>query len=686
MLNDGTSRSADDVYWASQPSDQLCDELMDRVNVYFDRMVRRGFWDLMRNSYRAYYGLAEDGAHETSMVTYVGAQGEIAYLSIANYRNLVRHMLVLATEKSPAYEPRAINTDQKSLDQVPVARNVCEYFMREKRIDRVWRDSVEAALVLSLAYSWEIWDPMLGPVVRNDETGEQKHEGDIVVETLTPMDVITDLRRHPRKQDWRLVRRFANRFDLAARYPEMREKLLSLDANQADFRYVLSDDYGRDDDGRGNDDVPVWHFFHAKNNVMPDGRYTILAGRDCVLFDGPTPYRDIPVYPVYPSSMIGTGHTYANAWDLLGLCEAQSSLASTMLSINDRNGVGNIVAPQGTDIEAVDMAGRGRLLKFPAGLSAPEMMAKENVDGWVFNFWENIDKKLQLISGINGTIQGDPQANVKSGNFAALLERSALRFNGDVVGTAHEHAEDLGTGLIRILQDFPDEPMMIAVAGNDNTFEVKQFQSADIAQIDRVVVDVKDPFTATNEGKIAIADRLMDGKMITTAAEYLQVVQTGNLKPLYEREGTQRQLISTENERLAKGPPLGMNPTTGEPRVEGVAAHYTDPHHTHIQEHTTVIADLAVRENPDVVAAVNMHIREHFDLWRGMPSDLRAVLGIPEPPPPPGVVPTAQPPGAPQGPQQHPGEPQAQPAQRSPVREKPQEPTLPQPAQPPTGV
>ena len=108
----------------------------------------------------------------------------------------------------------------------------------------------------------------------------------------------------------------------------------------------------------------------------------------------------------------------------------------------------------------------------------------------------------------------------------------------------------------------------------------------------------------TTAGRVEMAEQLLQMKIITTAQEYLNVINTGNLDLLTEDTQAQLYLIKAENERFIDGQPN--------------IALVTDEHELHIKEHSAVLSDPEMRFNPQLVQAVTGHITEHMNLLRGM--------------------------------------------------------------------
>jgi hypothetical protein len=170
--------------------------------------------------------------------------------------------------------------------------------------------------------------------------------------------------------------------------------------------------------------------------------------------------------------------------------------------------------------------------------------------------------------------------------------------------------------------------------------------------IDRVVVDATAAISKTTAGKIQIAQDLLQSGLIRNTREYLTVVNTGELEPLYESEMSEILLVRAENEDLRSG--------------KVPQALVIDDPKLHVLEHRAILANPDSRRDAQLVQNVLNHIQQHLDIAETRKPGLLAILGEqqlpgptpPAPPPPMGMPPMGQNPMAQhppmmQHPQQH---------------------------------
>ena len=77
-----------------------------------------------------------------------------------------------------------------------------------------------------------------------------------------------------------MVRSFANKYNLMAKYPEHAEKISGMDPKDAATNYRLSI-FTNDK----TDDIPVYEFYHRKTEALPEGRYILFLEGDLVLLE-----------------------------------------------------------------------------------------------------------------------------------------------------------------------------------------------------------------------------------------------------------------------------------------------------------------------------------------------------------------------------------------------------------------
>lgn len=616
----------DNRYFAQKDAEECVDVLHKKANAWFDDLTRNRYLDKLRKSWASYHGAYFSSFSDSHQITFDGEQGELVNLAVNHYRNIAQHMLNMVTSTRPAFQARAVNTDSKTQVQVKLANNLLEYYMREKRLERYLKTAVEYSISMGSGYIKMEWNSEAGEVYdwienepeMNASTGEMEdvdptpiREGDVVFTNLSPFDVVFDTTKETvNENDWIVCRSFKNKYDLAAKYPEMEEDIIGL-KTKSDMQHYKFMKSSYDE----TVDVPVYEFFHRKTESMPNGRYILYVGDDIVLIDSPMPYKRLPVYRISPSDILGTAFGYTPMFDLLPIQDAINSLYSTLLTNNHAFGVQNVWVPRGADLNVNELAGGLTIIESMPGMK-PEPLNLTQSSPETASLIQMLEQQMETISGINSVARGNPESSLKSGTSLAMVQSQALQFISGLQQSYIYLIEDVGTGLVDLLKDFASVPRVAAIVGKSNQTELKSFTGDDISNINRVIVDVGNAIANTAAGRAEMANNLLQyGSQDITVEQYLQVMTTGKLDVMTDQIINQNNLITAENERLVDG-------------TVQVSAVFTDRHVQHIKQHASVLDDPDLRQNdPDLVERVNAHMQEHLGLLRDTDPNLLNIIG-----------------------------------------------------------
>lgn len=639
-------------YWASLTDTAFLDQAHKRIEEYYDDLRNTGLYYVWEKSYRAYYGSRLSGSRfsgqlfDSSELSRSGKEGEITNLKTNHYRNLLQHTLQLTTSQRPALSCQATNSDYKSQAQTILGKGIVDYYMREKKVKKYVHQAVETGLVFSEGWVHMPWNATEGEIYDHQpETGAPIYEGDLEFSCLSPLDIPREIDlTQDDDHDWLFVRTRINKFDLAAKYPEKASEILE-NVNSDQNKYEQYDSFNlqiRRGDSPDSDRAVMWTMYHRKTESMPEGRMTMFTG-NTVLFDGPIPYRQIPLYRFAPENLMETPYGYSPAFDLLGPQEALDILTSAVMTNNAASAVQNFWTERGDTVTVNDLGGG---LKHLQSATKPESVQLTQSAPETYEFRQQLIGEMETLSGISATVRGNPEASLKSGASLALVVSQSVQFASLIEESLNSLVEDVGTSIINHLRDFGNTPRVANIIGESNRPYHKEFTGDDLSAINRVVIEAASPMSKTVAGRLQIADSLMEKGMIETPKQYITVLTTGQIDPLYE--GIQHELLNvrSENEDIREGRP--------------VVAVITDHHADHIREHKTLLADPEARRNPQFVQSVLAHIQEHLNQWRGADPAILMITGQQPPPPPPMMGPPMgpPPPQGPNGPQNGPPPPQ----------------------------
>lgn len=588
------------VYFATLPIDQIGCALYERIDDYYRFLSNNGRAALLQNMYQA----LNRPALLRGVVASVGQQGEYKFMPTNHLRNLCEHRVNLTITQRPFYEPKAANTDYKSQAQVILARGLLDYYNRSKRMERYNSEATSKAVAYAEAFVYEGWNVTGGEEFAKDpETGSPIMEGDIEFNVLTTFDIVRpiDIKRHDDGM-WLCMRQRKNKHIIAADYPELADKILEI-PDRRDYDYTR-DFIVRDTQETCNDYIDVWTFFHKKCSALPQGRMVEFVREDVILHDGALPYEDIPIHRIAAGEMEGYFFGYTNAFDCLPLQEAYDKLTSGIVTNQATYGVQNIMVPQGSSMDVTKLSEGLNVIYFNKEAGKPEALQLTRTAPEMFTFTEMLVTTMETIMGVNSVARGNPEKSLESGSALALVQSMAVQFAQSLQMSYVQLLEDTGTGCIQLLQRYANTKRVALLAGAANRSYMKEFNADDLALIQRVMVDMGNPMTATVSGRVNLAELMVQGQYIKTPEQLIEVLTSGRFEPIIEGEQAEFMLIRSENEKMQNGlQPLVLR---------------TDNHDLHIKEHKTVLASPEMRENPALLAPTLQHIAEHEMMLQAM--------------------------------------------------------------------
>jgi hypothetical protein len=619
-----------DRYFARMQGDKLGPALMEKVTGYYEYLRTTGKLQLYQHVNNLFYR----GEHRGGKLKEIGKQNEFLSASVNHFQNICLNIINRTTEQKPAYQPRAANTDHKSLAQCIMAEGILDHYNREVHMDEHGKKATSNGVLYSEGHILRLWDKNQGDDhMVNPDDGTVIKKGDVAFSTHTPIDVIRDWTRMSGfGHEWNIVRDFENKYNLAAKYKQFSSQILALncDFKSDDFTVRFGSTTGMDE----TDLIPRFRLIHKRTPAVPKGRYVEFLSADTVLVDGELPYKRLPISRLAPLEKEGEAFGYTTAFDLAVIQLAIDALWTIILTNQKNYGVGNIWMPGGMEITIKQIADGLNYItapKDPAG-GKPEVLDLLKTPKEIFETITMLEQAMETIAGLNSTARGNPEASLKSGAALAMMASQAIQFNSGLQQSYAAMHEDLSTGLIETIQAFANTPRVALMVGKQKRSYLKSFQGSDIADVVRVSVDLGNPLSRTVSGRIQMAESFLEKKMVTTPEQYIQVVSTGTLDSMIEGTQAELMLIRAENEAMSEGKP-----------VKAIA---TDQHSIHVKEHKAVLASPEARLNPQLAQSVLGHIQEHINLLRVTDPAVLALCG--ETPVAP-VMPSAPPPGAPGG-------------------------------------
>lgn len=604
-----------DRYWANAPADEIAGEIGERVDE-FDRWLQNtGRIQLCWRALDTYYGFDPAGGWaRSSAVTFGGEQGETVLLRLNHFRSLVDQRVILVTGQRPSFEAMATNNSMESAEQCQLAERIFDYHLSRGGLEEDGKESVKRCGVTGEGWMFVGWDPHKGDVYGVDpDTGSRVYTGEPCFRVFSMYDVARDVTLPTFDHQWLIARRFENKWDLIAKYPEKAEEIKSISIREflqnpeSPYRHAVSYSSATPE---SDDLICIYEFYHDRTPAMPDGRMVLTAG-NTVLFDGPNPYQELPFYCIAEDYEPDTCFGHTRNWDLIAPQQAVDAAISTATTNHDAFGIQNIIMPHGAGIEPEDLGGGLRLLKVNAGVGEPKALQLTQTGEHSYRLINLLVENMETLSSINSVARGNPQASLKSGSALALVQSMAVQGNSSLANAYVRFMESIGSALIRRYQQFASMPHLIEIVGNDKRSAVETFTGEKLSSVRRVSITLGGPLTRTQSGRMEIASDLAERwPQVVTPAQYMQVLDTGRLDNITEEPTSEPNYLIWENEQLQKG----IDPT----------ALFIEDHQLHIKHHKILLNDPDVRTKPEyepVRRVILEHIKQHMEFERAQAAE-----------------------------------------------------------------
>lgn len=602
--------SSPEQYFANLETRQCAFEIWTRIEEYYNEMRRTGRMALYRNSYTNYYM----GWIYRASLYRSGEQGELTRSFWNHERNLLRHLKVQTTQNKLAYKAQVLNSNSRSANLIEFANGLADHYTQstDYDLDGRGKQSVEDTLVFAESSIVALWDRHKGnPMAQDPVTGQILRDGDMDYFNVTPLDHIINTSHQSRDQiQWRVVRRWVNKYDLSAMYPELADKIETFNDSESSYATKLVSLVHHD-----RETIPIFYFFHEKTPAVPQGRMLVMAEPECVLEDGPLDYGDgqrgydhVPVYDNVVENMMGSPFGYSVAFDLIPLQQSLNELVSAVTSNNINFATQCVMAMKGANLQYQALATGMSFIEYDPKVGPngkPEALNLLHSQPETYQLIELIIKNMETIAGVNSMVRGNPEGDITSGQYAALVTVQSVLFNSGLQKSYARLMERLMTGTLRTIRKNMVGKKVARIVGQTSEPYLQEFTSADLADIESISVELINPMLQTPAGKMAMADTLMKTGLIKDPQQYLSVYTEGDLPQLYRRQETQIKLIKQENEALLGG------------QCPEVAI--TDNHVAHILEHTVIFDTIEARLNPNArhVVAAMQHVQLHMNKLLG---------------------------------------------------------------------
>jgi hypothetical protein len=597
------------------------DTLMRKCERWYQSTLHNGMARQWKQNYRLYMNAAPEGdmwRDDTFAIT--GDNGELLQVRMNEFRSLITHMVNLATQSAISLTANAVNSDAQSILAAQLWDDVLGYYTetwKNGRINKMRRKAVEFAMFLSNGYTFVEWDTSAGSPYAVDEQGQRHNQGDFYIKTCSVYDVYFDTNlEDDEEMNWCVWRDFYNRYDVASRVMKMQgmdpnEQQKIVDAIMAAESKTELDRAYRWNWDNETDQVPIYKFYHRSTPTCPQGRYAWVLHDGTVIIDGDNPYTDefgqaiIPVLIVRAADGMGSLFGYSPGNDIAPAQQAYNLMFSTIMTNFAGYGVQNIVVDRGSDLDVTALSGGMNLLEKNPNTAEPKGLNLTALPGGWQEAMQMIQGEGEKLSGINATVRGDPESNLKAAKSLEIMASVAVQYMSSLQFSVTMYDQGLGNLLLRIGQNFAKTDRIVAITGKDKVARSKTWNGDILSRVAMVVAEQADPALRTLPMKMKMADKLLEQKVITSAAGYITMLTSGKADDLYTQAEAQENLIRQEDEQLLNG------------KQPVVLA--TDNHQAHISGHLIWVDSLEVRTNSQQLKVHLDHIHWHQRMMQNPP-------------------------------------------------------------------
>lgn len=645
MIETQSGISSNDTYYAVRPSRDLAKEIMSRVEG-FDNSVgsnntgMAGVWSRNLNYYYSNVFYGNNGGN--SGLEFGGDQGELVKMLVPQARALNQQFLAVTTKTKLAFAPQAESGDAATMSDTRVAKALCDQTAREQTLDLTAYRMADQSSILGASYLKPCWDLMRGrKIAVNPKNGATVLSGDSNIELLSVYDVIYD----PTFEDFYklndiIVRVKRNRWDLIAQNPHLADQLKQVPSinKSMEMSFFFQESFS-------DDIIYVYEWYHKSTPALPNGRMQVICNDQAIIFDDNNPYKDprgqafLPVSQMKPEGIIGTGYGYPYFSTLLPMQEIMDMCFSAAASNNAATAVQTILNPIGNGIDVVAIGGLKFVMYKPmadASGGKPEGLNLTKTSPETYKLIDMIRSYMMEVYNVSGAMRGTPPPGVVSGAAIATLTANALEFSQSFSKSYVHAIETAMTYNMWNYKNFATYPMIISIAGPNNSSIAKEFTNKDLSPIRRVTCQMMNPLMQTAAGKLDLADKLLANGLIKDVETFFKVIEGGPIETMYEPQYSQQELIQRENDTMRTG--------------KSAQVLITDNHAKHVLSHLGLVDDPEIRDRGDITEVVLAHVLEHVNKAREQGADpvLFSIIQTGQLPPPQAMM------GAPTAPPQKP--------------------------------
>lgn len=585
----------DTYWWTEKDAAQVVDQLQSVDTESVGMSAVRQAWS--RNTMIYFSALVRAENWDTGL-NFAGVEGELVEMIVPKLRSLIRQLVSIVTKQKLNFSVLSESSAQNTIQTARLGNALCKQIVREQQLDVVYENMFEHSLLTGLGILYRQWRTDKGEFFTTDSKGKDHYMGDLQVSAPTVWDIKFDASiPDPKNWDWVEVRQIHNRWNLIAQFPDCAEELKRIPSiRESENRFMAECDPSPSDD----DMIYVYAAYHVPCPAIKEGRMIVYASNKAVLLDDDNYYGCLPIDIARAEPVPGSSYGYPFITSLIPLQEMLDNTLSSIATNNSQFGVQNVTALRGSNVTPTQINGMNFFLydSPEGGNGKPEALQLTQSAPEAYKFVEVLDKLLLDLSLINAALRGDPPTGVTSGAAIATLTTTALESVASSSKAARDCLRRTLMGSIECYQRFASVERELTIGDMGGQVSSMKFVGKDLDGIKDIDLVENNPIMQTQNGRDAMADKLMATGAITDVKAYFAVQEGAPVSVLYANELSEEDLVKRENEALMNG--------------QAVLVTNADDHPYHIMMHGMSLKDPKVRLNNARVKEITAHMLEHY--------------------------------------------------------------------------
>lgn len=596
-LSNQDMQNQNEEYFTDLDDLKFTQEAISKVSSYYDFVMRNRLFDLWSYAYRLYHRFI----NHSGQIKKAGESAEYDILYVNRLKNFIDHMMSLITSSRPAFTPRAINTDSDTQEKTQTAKAVIDYYYKDKDFEKIARSDFKSALLLGEAVAEMVWDTFSGEIQSVDEPapeitedGEEipnpddepvkiNYEGDLRVYSYLPIDVVRDPNADSWDSlNWVILRRYVDKYELVKRYPDFKDKIMSIASDFYTFGRNIYMDRGV---GTQSTRIAVYTLYHKPNVLCPLGMVAQFCSTDTLFFRTALPYDKWPIMRVSAGEVMNTPFAYGMSFDLLPLQTMYDRLMSSFASSASTFSGTSFVAEEGSNVNLKSLGESNNVLYHKKGTAPPTILEKLMIPAQAVQYQQNLDQQMQILSGINEVTLGIAPPNIKSALGLSVMDAKAVQFLSYPAGQFTKYLEEQASNLIMIAKTYAETERVAKIVGQNSDYKLLAWDKNTFQDIDFVSVEIANPALRSLGGRLDLLETMKQFGAQFDNQQIVSVIESGNTDILTEDTVNKQLSIRQETEELVKGTTLPVL--------------ITDDDRAHLADHVPEMEKMEFRLNPD---------------------------------------------------------------------------------------